>query len=208
MKKIVLADDHPMTRIGVKFILQENMDQVFVYEVQDGNELIGIIKRETIDLVVMDLNMPGTDPQRTLQTMLALKPDLAVIIFSMNKEEIFGLHYLKMGAMGYLRKGADDKEVIKAVNCVLGGNIYIAKEMRPYYLADANGTLGQTPFDVLSKKELEVLRHLSKGESPVHISRIMDISSSTISTHKANILAKLKIENMVELRSLLELYGM
>jgi two-component system invasion response regulator UvrY len=206
MLNLLIADDHPIVRTGTKYTLKEHFEEIQIFEARNGDELIACVKEQPINLVLMDLNMPETDPQRVLQTILILKPEISVIIFSMNKEEIFGLMYLKMGAMGYLRKGCEEIELVKAVRCVLDGNVYIKKEMQPFYLGKTTLADKNNPFTELTRKELEVLRHLSRGESIANICKVMNISSSTVGTHKAKILEKLRITNMFELRSITELY--
>lgn len=206
MFNILIADDHPIVRTGSKFTLKEHFRQIGIFEARNGDELIAGIKEHPIDVVLMDLNMPGTDPQRVLQTILTLKPELRVIIYSMNKEEIFGLMYLKMGAMGYLRKECEETELVNAVQCVLDGNVYIRREMQTFYLGKATMEDKNNPFTELTRKELEVLRHLAQGQSLTHICKVMNISSSTAGTHKARILEKLHVANMFELKSLTELY--
>lgn len=207
MYRTVIADDHPMIRVGVKYSLKEHFDTMQFFEARNGDELLAAVKNNDVDLVLMDLNMPDTDPQRVLQTILALKPDTRVIIFSMNKEEIFGFMYLQMGAMGYLKKGGETQELIKAVSCVLDGNVYIPREMQQFYLKDKGMPDGNNLFSSLTRKELEVLRHLSKGESVVGISRIMNLSTSTVGTHKAHIFTKLRVSNLLELKTLTEIYN-
>ncbi len=207
MLKILIADDHPIIRVGIKYLLRANFDQVQIHEASNGDEIISLVKETSPEIVLMDLNMPRTDPQGILQTILTIRPGTGVIIFSMNKEEIFGMMYLNMGAMGYIRKGCEEQEIIRAIKCVAEGNVYISKEMRPYYFGK-NSTLSTYthPFAALTRKELEVLRHLSKGESVMNICQVMNIGSTTVATHKAKIFSKLRVNNMFELKSIAELY--
>jgi len=206
MASFLIADDHSMIRVGLKFLIKENFLPATVYEAKDGEELVDCIKKQDVDIVLMDLNMPSTDPQAILQTVLVLKPGLPVIIFSMNKEEIFGLMYLKIGAMAYLQKDCEKSEIINAIKCVMAGEVYISKEMQAYYHKRKDLLLDDSPFSMLTKKELEVLRHLAKGSSVINIGKTMNLSSSTIGTHKANIFEKLKIDNMFELQEMIQLY--
>jgi DNA-binding NarL/FixJ family response regulator len=208
MHRIVIADDHPMVRIGIRYSIREGFNPVQIFEAKNGDELIAAVKQHDIDIVLMDLNMPDTDPQQVLQTMLVLKPGIGVIIFSMNKEEIFGMMYLKMGAMGYLHKGGKPAEMIRAIRCVMDGNVYMTREMQQHYLGSNTETGKDNPFTALTRKELEVLRHLSGGASVISIARIMNIGSSTVGTHKASIFSKLRISNLLELKTLTELYDM
>lgn len=205
MLKVLIADDHPIIRTGIKYLLKDHFEDCVVFEAANGDQIIDQVKLDPPTLIMMDLNMPDTDPQRILQTILALRPEMKILIFSQNKEEIFGMMYLQMGAKGYLRKGGDQQEFVTAVKTVLAGNVYVNMDMNAFYL---NQNEQLNPFAVLTKKELEVLRHLSKGEPIVNIRKIMNISSSTVGTHKAKIFEKLNVNNVFELKSLLDTFSL
>ena len=156
----------------------------------------------------MDINMPATDPNGTLHNILIARPNTLVLVFSVNKEEVYGKLYMKAGAMGYIQKDASDLEIISAIKTVLEGKLYMKKEMRSYYLGGEEGKLqpSTSPYSVLSKKETEVLEFLQRGDTVVTIARLMNLSPSTVGTHKAKILAKLKMENIFELKDFIRLY--
>ncbi len=203
MLKVVVADDHPITRSGTKYLLRDHFSQIQIYEAENGSQVIEHVKKQSIDVVLMDLNMPDTDSQGTLQTLLVLSPDTNVLILSMNKEEIFGPLYLKMGARGYISKVLGEQEIPKAIKAVLEGNIYIRREMKEFY---EKGQKVENPYQSLTRKEMEVLRHLVKGAPVAAISNAMSITITTVSTHKANIFNKLQLNNLLELKSLIDLY--
>lgn len=205
MPKLIIADDHPIIRTGIKYLLKNYFNDIDIYEAENGSQVIDIIKKPypAIDMVLMDLNMPSTDSQRTLQTILALSPNTYVLIMSMNKEEIFGPLYIKLGARGYIFKDTGEWEMLKAVDCVLRGDIYIRKEMKHFY--DGYNNINN-PYQLLSVKEMEILRHLVQGRSVTQICGIMNISITTVSTHKSRILSKLGMNNIMDLKSLTDLY--
>lgn len=185
-------------------MLKPNIPGARLYDVSNGDDLVAMVRAQPIDIVLMDLNIPDMDPQRIVHTLLAIRPDIGIIIFSMNREEIFGKLYLKLGAKGYIVKGSEEAEIVDAVKCVAGGGIYMKKDMQQYYFNDLGEHLN--PFSTLSKKEMEVLRHLAQGESVGNITRIMNIGKTTVSTHKAKIFEKLHINNMFELKAIIDLH--
>jgi two-component system invasion response regulator UvrY len=204
MLHILIVDDHPIIRSGLKLMLKPNIPGARLYDVSNGDDLVAMVRAQPIDIVLMDLNIPDMDPQRIVHTLLAIRPDIGIIIFSMNREEIFGKLYLKLGAKGYIVKGSEEAEIVDAVKCVAGGGIYMKKDMQQYYFNDLGEHLN--PFSTLSKKEMEVLRHLAQGESVGNITRIMNIGKTTVSTHKAKIFEKLHINNMFELKAIIDLH--
>ncbi len=115
MADILLVDDHSIVRTGLKLLIQDFLPHSNIDEAHNGDSALKKIKQNDYDLVVMDVNMPETDSFGTLQTILTLKPSTKIIMFSMNAEEVYAKRYLKMGAMGYLRKDAPNNEIEKAI---------------------------------------------------------------------------------------------
>ena len=115
MPDILLVDDHSIVRTGLKLLIQNFLAHITIDEAYDGNSAIEKIKQKKYDLVVMDVNMPNTDSFGTLQTILTFNSSIKIIMFSMNAEEVYARRYLKMGAMGYIRKDAPNSEIEKAI---------------------------------------------------------------------------------------------
>lgn len=200
---IVVADRHPVVRSGIKYIVKTQYPYAHILEAANGDETIVYCKQHTVALLLMDLNMPDTDSHRMIHTLLAFNPSLKILIHTVDNEEVFGPLYLKMGAKGFVSKKSPEQEMIKAIKIVLDGGIYIHEQMREFYL---NNVHRDNPYDTLTPKEKEVLRHLVKGHSATDICRIMNIGATTVSTHKAHIFEKLKIDNLIELKSLADTY--
>lgn len=199
--KIIIADDHEIIRIGVKFLLKEHYPDVEIYEAINGDQLHELTKKHFPNIVLMDLHMPNTDSQGVLRHLLLLQPKLNVLIFSMHKEEIYGKLYLKMGAVGYVQKDSPPEDLITAINSVLAGNIYMRKDMQQFYIDDTVSI-----YEVLTKKEMEILYYINRGDSGIKIARTLNLSSSTIGTHKANIFLKLNVDNFSELKEITTIY--
>ncbi|HSV10032.1 MAG TPA: response regulator transcription factor [Hanamia sp.] len=208
MPELLLVDDHAIIRTGLKLLIQSSFAHFKIDEANDGNGAFEKVKNIDYDLIVMDINMPNTDSLGILQTILAYKPSTKMIIFSMNSEEIYAKKYLKMGAMGYLKKDASNDEIIKAITLVLNNKRYISQELSEKLLVDlrSNSQSGN-PFDNLSPREFEIVQHLAHGDSVSEISRKLNVHTSTIGTHKARIFGKLGCHNIVELIDMAKVYS-
>lgn len=203
MPELLLVDDHSIVRAGLKLLIEGFFAHSKIDEAYDGDSAFEKIKNHNYDLVVMDVNMPNTDSSGILQTILSFKPSIKIIMFSMNAEDIYAKRYLKMGAMGYLRKDASNNEIIKAVSTVLNNKRYISQELNEKLLTDLQlNHQSENPFDKLSPREFEIVQHLAYGNSVAGISQKLNLHTSTIGTHKARIFEKLECKNIVELNNL------
>lgn len=144
--------------------------------------------------------MPGTDSVNLLKNIFSLQPQLKVLILSMSSEEIYARKYLQLGVMGFINKEADTTEIRKAIVTVLNNRKYMSPVLQEIMSREAgNGTPGNSLFENLSIRELEVMTHLVEGKHVSEIADTLSIHISTVSTHKANILQKLKVSNVIEL---------
>lgn len=206
MLRILIADDHAIVRIGVRFILKEHFKDAEIQEVTNGDELISSLRIQPVDVVILDLNMPDTDPQRILQTILVLKPEIGVIIFSMSNEDIFGKMYLALGARGFVKKDSDELEIVRAVESVVSGRIYTSSgEAVSATEAMMNSEI-TNPYAKLSGKETELLQHLASGKNMKEACLSMNISGSTAGLHRNKIITKLRVKTMEEVLAITELY--
>lgn len=201
MIKIIIADDHPIIRTGIKGLLRNRIGiNSEIIEAENGDDIIRICKSENITLLIMDLNMPDTDAQSTVKMALALRPEIKILILSVSKEEIFGPIYLKLGTKGFLAKDAGEETLLQVVDTILKGNIYIRKELKEYY----NNSIHHNPYGNLTVREMEIISQLIKGDSTAKIAQNLNIGITTVSTHKANLFRKLNINNVLELKSFVE----
>lgn len=202
--KIAIADDHMVIRVGLKYYLKEHLN-VTVYEAANGDELFKIANEHDINIVIMDINMPDTNTQGMIPLLLSVRPALDIIIFSVNKEEVYGKLYMGLGAKGFVNKQSDQKDILRAINCIMNGSVYMKPEMLAFYF-NTKSNNNEYPYDKLSKKEMEVLQFLSKGTVLTEISKVLNLGISTISTHKARIYSKLGVKTSVELNELIKVY--
>jgi len=207
MPNLLIVDDHSIVRSGLILLIKDFMSHAQIDEAYDGDSAFEAVKKNNYDLIVMDVNMPNTDSFGVLSSILSFKPSARVIIFSMNDEELYAKRYLKMGAMGYLRKDAPSSEIQKAISSVLNNKKYMSAELSEMLLSDLQDKSRlDNPFDKLSPREFELVQHLSRGESVAQMSQTLNLHKSTVGTHKARIFEKLKCANIIELNKLAEIH--
>ena len=207
MPNILLVDDHSMIRTGLMKFIETFLPHATFDEAHDGDSAFEKIKQHDYDIIVMDVNMPNTDSFGLLGNVIALKPKSRVLMFSMNAEEVYAKRYLKLGAMGYLKKDEMDTEIRKAITNVMNNKRYISPALSEKLLSDfQTDNKHENPFDKLSVREFEIVQHLSRGESLGDICEKLNLHSSTVGTHKARIFQKLGCKNVVELSELAKLH--
>lgn len=202
MHRILIVDDHSIVRTGLEVLLNEHL-QAQIDAASDGKEAIKKIKETPYDLLILDINMPETDCGTLVLTIKGLRPQLPILIFSMNDESLFALHYVKLGASGFLSKNAQDEDIIYAVKQILKGKKFINPEV---FETDRSEMMGANPFKILSERELTVVHHLLKGKNILEISKIMNLHTSTVGTYRTRIFEKLNIKSLVDLTELARLH--
>ena len=209
MIKILLADDHVIIRAGLKTYIQNIIPHSVIEEAQDGASAFEKIKRHNYALIILDINMPATDSFGLVSNILAVKPKSKILIFSMNSEEIFAKKLLNLGALGYLSKDASADEFRQAIENVMNNKRYLSPSLTQTLTDSALGknANNQNPFDLLSPRELEIVRHLMKGESVSQIGTYLNLHTSTVGTHKARIFEKLNCKNVIEINELARLHN-
>jgi DNA-binding NarL/FixJ family response regulator len=198
---IVLTDDHPLVRRGIKEILQESLHDAVVHETQDAAGLMATLRREAIDLVILDLSLPDRHGLDCLAEIRQRKAESMpqVLILSMHAEERFALRALELGAAGYVTKDRAPEDIVQAIRRIQAGGRYISPELAEALAGRAFGTQGQPPHEILSPREFRVLRELARGRSPAEIAGQLFISSKTVSTYRSRVLQKLGLGSTAEL---------
>ena len=207
MRRILLVDDHSIVRSGLKSLIEDFIAHCTVDEAQDGDSSFEKIKKNDYDLIIMDVNMPNTDSFGTVETIFSFKPETKIIMFSMNAEEVYAKRFLKIGAMGYVKKDAPANEIKKAISMVLNGKKYMSEELSEKLLNDLQkNNNSANPFDKLSSRELEIVRHLTQGDSVAEISQKLKLHTSTVGTYKFRVFEKLQCRNIIELSQLAKVH--
>ncbi|MCH8555752.1 MAG: response regulator transcription factor [Schleiferiaceae bacterium] len=208
MLYILIVEDHPVTAIGSKIMLEETFKDITTYLATNGSEALKEIKKQAMDVVILDIILPDTDTHSLLQEILRLQPKAKVLAFSSCNDEVFAMPYVRMGAAGYISKSAPKTDFILAVQNLIAGKLYLSTELLQTYMEKAGkGKHGATPFEKLSARELELLTHLIKGVRIKEITHIMNIEQSTAATLKNRVMTKLGVDNIIDLVKLANEYN-
>ena len=207
MPHLLLADDHSIIRGGLKTVIKDFLPHSSFDEADDGDTAFEKIKHNDYDLVILDINMPGTDSIGLVSNIFALKPGIKILMFSMNDEELFAKRYLKMGVMGYIKKSELPVEIENAITTILQNKKYVSLNFTQVLIENlGKNTFSENPFNMLSAREFEVAQHLVCGESSSQICRILKIHPSTVGTYKTKIFVKLQCTNIIQLNTLAKMY--
>jgi len=197
--RILITDDHAVVRQGLKQILAEEFKRAEFGEAANGQEALDRIWKESWDVVMLDLTMPGRSGLEVLKEIKKSRPKLPVLVLSMHPEDQFAVRLLKLGAAGYMTKESAPNELVGAVKKVIAGGRYVSaalgEKLASYLAIDVQ----TPPHERLSDREFVVLRHIASGKTPTTIARELTLSVKTISTYRTRILEKMDMSNNAEL---------
>ncbi|HZP11400.1 MAG TPA: response regulator [Nevskiaceae bacterium] len=209
MIRVMLVDDHRLVRAGLKRVLSEMPDIEVVAEAGTGEEALDLAKKQSPDVVLMDVNMPGMGGLETTRRLVARMPQVKVIAVSMHLEEPYPSRMLEAGAAGYISKDSAADEVATAIRRVQSGGHYVAADVAGNLAASLiKGGSGSAPFEQLSQRETQVMLMVTKGYSTQAISDRLCLSPKTVSTYRYRLFEKLGVTNDVELTRLAMRYGL
>ena len=199
MTRLVIADDHAIVREGLKRIVAEAADLVIEAEAADGNEVMKLVREREFEVLVTDLSMPGRNGMELIKLVKAEKPKLRVLVLSMHQEMQYAVRAIKSGASGYLTKESAPGQLVQAIRKIASGGAYISAEVAEQLALGAMPGGEKPPHEALSDREFEVFRQLVAGASVTQIATDLNLSVKTVSTHKANLMAKLGLANQTAL---------
>jgi len=199
MYRILIADDHPIVRRGLRQILEENSSVSNVDEAGTGREALEKVKKGKFDIILLDISMPGMSGLETLEEIKRLKPSLPVLILSIYPEEEYAVRALKTGASGYLTKKSAPDELITAIRKLARGERYISNSLAEFLATHLTGETEKPRHESLSNREFQVMRMIASGKSLKEIAGDMSLSPKTISTFRTRILQKLDLKSNAEL---------
>ena len=198
MIKVLLVDDDALVREGVAGLLRQQSGFEVCDALDSGESALAYIQQNPVDIVLLDLNMPGWGGYETTKKLHQQFPHLGIIILTVSKSEALPKHLLKAGARGYLTKGCDVRELCEAIILVHQGKQYISNELSRL-IALRLQQFQNSPFENLSAREMQIIIMLLHGVKSSEISRQLHITNKTVSTHKSNAYEKLGIDNDVAL---------
>lgn len=199
---ILIIEDHPVTAMGLKMIITENFESPKIDISHQGQEALDEVKQENYDVIILDITLPNTDTQTLLDNIKRISKNSEVLICSNSDAKIYAMPYITMGASGFIHKSFTDQQLVTAINLILEGQTYLSRKVL-YNSLNKKGDVKDQNDDLtkqFSGRELEVFKHLLNGKRIKHISEIMHIHQSTVSTLKKRILAKAAVDNLIDLK--------
>lgn len=204
--KVMLVDDHAVVRSGLKRLIENKNNIQVVTEASDGEVAYQLYGEQRVDVVVMDLSMPGMGGLESSRRILGRYPTAKIIIFSMHDNATFAAQVLKVGVKGYVTKTGADSDLIKAVEEVANGKSYISPEVAQKIALES--MVGEeNPLKLLSAREFEVFRLLSEGIASDMIGARLKISHKTVANYHTMIKQKLGVNSPIEMVRLAMRYG-
>ncbi len=196
MIRVLLADDHAMFRLGIRRILSTEEGIEVVGEVGDGLEVFTVLQDHEVDVLVLDLSLPGLSGLEILRRLEDEAPRVMVVVLTMYPEDAFASSLIQQGAGAYITKSAPPDELVKAIRVVAGGGIYLTPTLKA--LSD-RGADGSSPHERLSPRETQVFMSLISGKTVSETAYEIDLAVSTVSTLVARIKDKLQAGSVADL---------
>ncbi len=196
--KILIADDHPLFRKGLKYALSEDPEMEVIDEVASCTDLLQKIRQGNFSIVLLDISMGGQNSLDTLKQLKIEYPKIPVLVLSVYPEDNFAVRFIKAGAAGYLTKEQDPEILLEAIRKVASGGHYASRnlaEKLAFDFADRN----KPPHEYLSDREYQVFTMIVEGKSLTKIAQELGLSVKTIGTHRTHILEKMKMQNNAQL---------
>jgi DNA-binding NarL/FixJ family response regulator len=195
--RILIADDHPIFRAGLKETLAKDPSVVSIGEADDGDKALELARKKRWDAVVLDIKMPGRDGLEVLQELRRERPELPVLILSAHPEEQMALRLLKAGAAGYLTKEKAPQVLLTAIRKVVSGRKYISESLAEKVVSAFESE--KAPHETLSNREYQVMRMIASGKAMKEIGKELFLSVRTVSTYRARVLKKMNMNGNAEI---------
>jgi DNA-binding NarL/FixJ family response regulator len=197
--RVVIADDHTILREGLKQVLLAAGDMEVMGEAGDGPQTLQAIRSNDCDVLILDMSMPGRSGMDLIKQIKAEKPRVRILVLSMHAEQQYAVRAIKSGASGYLTKDSASTQLVTAIRRVAAGGAFISAEVAEQLALGAMPNAERPLHSSLSDREFQVFRMLVAGATVSDIAERLNLSSKTVSTHKARLLEKLNLSNQTEL---------
>lgn len=208
---VLITDDHDIVRLGSSIVIQEIIPGATVHQATDFSETIKLLKDSIYDLLLLDINMPGGNNIRMIDDVLAVQPEIKILVFSSYEESIYALRYVQAGASGFINKNSSKEELKNAIRSIMEKGRYMSPEVSNQYLDSItqgkSSKVKANPLNLLSNREMDVAKFLVKGLSIIEVSKEMNLKNSTISTYKTQIFEKLQLDNIADLIDVFRLHS-
>jgi DNA-binding NarL/FixJ family response regulator len=199
MIRVLIADDHPIVRGGLKELLVRHLEKVECAEAENAEQALAQVRRQPWDVLILDINMPGRSGFDILTDLRMSQPKLPILVLSVHPEEQYARRVMQAGARGYLKKDSAPEELVQAVRQLLAGRRYVSPELADQFARDLQRNADRPAHDALSAREFEILVMLGSGKTVSQIAAEIHLSAATVSTYRTRILEKMKMETTAEL---------
>lgn len=200
MKKVVIADHHPLTANGIESLLKNTNEFLVVDKISRGSEIPASLQKMRPEILILEINIPDIKGFHALRSIREDFPRTRILIFSSHPEEIYAVRSIKAGASGYVPKTAKKDVFLQAIKRISAGGLYLNEKLAVSLnnnSSNDNSIVGR--YKKLSAREIEVLNLLSKGKRNKDISSLLEINEKTVSTYKTRLLKKLRVNSLAEL---------
>lgn len=191
MIRILIADDHTIIRDGLKQIISFVSDMAVIGEAADGDEVLQKVRTAEVDVLLLDMSMPGRSGIALIQQLNALKPELPILVLSMHQESQYAVQAMRAGACGYITKNTASSQLIEGIRKVAEGGTFVSPEISARLIRQLHKREEALPHTRLTAREFQIFNMLVEGHSVNDIAKILSLSNKTISTHKAAVLQKM-----------------
>ncbi len=200
-KKILIVDDHPMMREGLRGVINREPDLIVCGEVETAHQAVDAVPKLAPDLVLVDVTLPGKSGLELVKDLKVMHPGLAILAISMHDESLYAERMLRAGAHGYITKQRPPEELVQAIRSVLDNRVYVSKEMSEHLLRRFSGRPQDrhSPMEILTDREFEIFQLVGAGKAPKEIAHQLHLSPKTVAVHTANTRRKLNLKTTGEL---------
>ena len=199
MIRLLIADDHPVVRSGLRRIAEEDEDIIVTAEASNGEEALAALRRAAVDMVLLDISMPGAPFIDTLKRLRDEHPTVRVLVLSAHPEDQWAVRALRAGASGYLTKDHSPDQLVEAVRRVFRGGRYVSPTLAEQLASRLGSEFAGAPHELLSDREFEVLRRLGAGHTVKDVASDLHLSPKTVSTYRTRLLEKLGVRSNADL---------
>jgi DNA-binding NarL/FixJ family response regulator len=197
--RVILCDDHPIFREGLKKILSQYRDIAVSAEVGTGRELLAAVEGGSFDVAVLDISLPDMNGLDVLKTLASSRTSCPAIMLSMHPEEQYAVRALRAGAAGYIEKASVPDELVDAIRKVARGGRYVSPALAERLAGELGGDSRKAPHELLSDREYQVMCLLASGKGIKEIGGELNLSPATVATYRARVLSKIRLKNTAEL---------
>ncbi len=200
--KVIIADDHPIFREGLKRLIEDEPGVEVVAEASDGIELLDVLKSNIPDMVILDISMPRLRGLEAIKEIKAIDTNIKILVLTMYKNKEYVYHAISSGARGYLLKEDTDLELFSAIKTIRAGKIYLTRGLAESITEDiicGKSPGGKKRKTILTTREKEVLKLVAEAKTSKEIAELLNISVRTAENHRASIMKKLKLKNIAAL---------